>query len=61
MATRKELWERRQERNARKAAELEKERNQTLVDYLKRREDKVKQFEENEAKKLQDWLNDREG
>ena len=61
MATRKELWERRQERNARKAAELEKERNQTLVDYLKRRDDKVQQFEENEAKKLQDWLNDREG
>ena len=61
VATRKELWERRQERNARKAAELEKERNQTLVDYLKRRDDKVKQFEENEAKKLQDWLNDREG
>ena len=61
VATRKELWERRQERNARKAAELEKERNQTLVDYLKRRDDKVKQFEENEAKKLQDWLNDRKG
>ncbi|MGB1417544.1 MAG: hypothetical protein ACPG6X_08705 [Synechococcus sp.] len=60
VATRKELWERRQELNARKAAELEKERNQTLVDYLKRREDEVKKFEEREAKKLQNWLNDRE-
>lgn len=60
MATRKELWERRQELNARKAAELEKERNQTLMDYLKRREDEVKEFEEREAKKLQNWLNDRE-
>ncbi|MGB1622330.1 MAG: hypothetical protein ACPHAS_06645 [Synechococcus sp.] len=60
MATRKELWERRQELNARKAAELEKERNQTLVDYLKRREDEVKKFEEREAKKLQNWLHERE-
>ena len=60
MATRKELWDRRQKHNEQKAAELEKERNQNLVDYLKRRDVETKQFEEREAKKLQSWLNDRQ-
>ena len=46
--------------NEQKAAELEKERNQNLVDYLKRRDVETKQFEEREAKKLQNWLNDRQ-
>ena len=59
MATRKELWERRLKRNQQKAADLERERNQNLVDYLKRRDIETKQFEEDEAKKLQTWLNDR--
>tara|TARA_B100000405_G_C16581689_1_gene373428 strand:+ start:477 stop:665 length:189 start_codon:yes stop_codon:yes gene_type:complete len=60
LATRKELWDRRQKHNEQKAAELEKERNQNLVDYLKRRDIETKQFEEREAKKLQNWLNDRQ-
>ena len=60
LATRKELWDRRRKHNEQKAAQLEKERNQNLVDYLKRRDIEARQFEEREAKKLQNWLNDRQ-
>ena len=53
LATRKEIWDRRRKHNEQKAAQLEKERNQNLVDYLKRRDTEAKQFEEREAKKLE--------